>query len=258
MNRLFKKLGFGLALAAVPVSLSASMVTAIDKPAAQSSTARTSEFCTNLPATISRVNSNMGSLQSKLDTAWNNRNTQISSNDAKWDQALAADQAKWAAQRQTQFSELQAKATTDAQKAAVQTYITTLTNAISTRESANAAARTTFRDGLTNLLTTQRSNITSQVATFTDAVNAAEAAAQSACASDASPRTTFISAMKSARQAFETDRKGDSSLGTQVKALAATRDAAIKANNTAFKNTATAAATALKAAFGAASTSISQ
>ena len=255
MNRLSRKIGFAIVAIVVPVSLSTATIFA-----APATTTRTTAFCTNLPSTISKVNSSLSNLQSKLTTAWNNRNAQIATNDTKWDQALAADRAKWAAQRQNEFTELQAKATTDAQKAAVQTYITALSDAINSRESANDQARATFRSGLTSLLASQQSTINSQVATFTGTVNAAEATAQSSCAatpSDTSIRTTFVSATRTARSAYNSDRKSDSGIGTQVKALAATRDAAIKANDTAFAATAKAEATALKAAFAGTGTNVS-
>lgn len=258
MNRISKNVGIGLFGCLVIVlsstarisALSGDRTTTIDK---------TTPFCTNFPSTFSKVNDSISNLQTKLTTAWNQRSQKIASNDAKWDQAIAADQAKWASERKTQFSDLQAKATTDAQKAAVQTYINTMTTAINTRETANAAARSAYRTAVQNLLSSQQSTISAQLTTFSNAVNAAEAAAQSGCTSSPTEnnnRMIFVAAMKAARLAYVSDRKGDSGLTSQVKALAATRDSAIKTNDQNFEAVAKTAAGFLKAAFAESGTNV--
>ncbi|HVO86803.1 MAG TPA: hypothetical protein VMT23_03760 [Candidatus Binatia bacterium] len=242
-NRLFAPLA--VLVASLPLLAMAS-------PASALSVAGQTPFCANLPTTISTINSNIASLTGKLNTAQSSRLSTLNDRWAKADQTLTTSRAGWAAARQTQFAKLEAKATTDAQKAAVTTFESTITTAINTRESANDAARATYRSGVTSLVNTKQSTTNGQVTTFTDAVNAAEAAATAGCQSSpssATNRTTFQAALKSARTTYSGDRTGDSNIATQVKALAQTRDAAIAANDATFKAAASAAETALKAAF---------
>lgn len=248
-----KLLSNKIVIVAIALTVPASAGLAVVSSLTASATNNDSPFCTNLPNRVSQINSQLSNLQTKLTTAWSQRDQQITANDTKWDQALTAERAEWATNRQGQFTKLQAKATTDAQKAAVQAYITALTNAISTRESANDTARTTFRTAVHNLIANNRAAINAQVTAFVNATAAAESAAQASC--QATPnqgpaiRTTFVAAMKSARQTFVNDRKADAGIGDQVKQLAQTRNITIKANDAAFQSAAKAAADTLKAAF---------
>ncbi len=249
MNRLSRKISLGLVGLVVPFSFLAVSSSA----SLAATTPKTSPFCTNLLVLVTKINSSVSSLEAKMATARTNRDQKVATNDTKWDQELATDRAKWTGQRQDQFTRLEAKATTDTQKAAVKTYETTITSAIATRESANDAARATFRAGVASLIAGQRSTIDSQVGTFANAVSSAEATALSSCQAtpDQGPaiRTAFQTAMKNARQAFVSDRKSDGTIGSQVKALAQTRDAAFKVNDATFVAAAKAAAAALKTAF---------
>jgi hypothetical protein len=215
---------------------------------------RESAFCTNLPTTITTVNNSIATLTGKLGTAFTNRTDTFTANRAQWDSELATKRAQWDQQRQTSFTKLEAKATTSAQKTAVQTYETTITNAVTTRRSANDAARDTFRTAALGVINGRQSTIEGQLATFKDAVTAAETTAQASCTSDPSQgvsnRTTFRDALKTAREAYTADRKSDSQVGDQIKTLAQTRDTTIKANDATFTATASAARQALKTAFG--------
>jgi len=239
-----------LGLAAIAASTSIFATTGVIAYA--SPTPKETLFCTNLPADISKINANINNLTGKLSTAQSNRLKNLNSNWAKVDQTLADDRTKWASDRQTQFTKLESKATTAAEKAAVSAFETTITAAIKARESANDAAIASYRSAVSSLVSNKQSSTNGQVTAFVNAVGATEAAATAACQanpSDTSIRTTFQSALRSARLTYISNRSGDSSISAQIKALAATRDAAIKANNAAFRAAQTAAEKALKAAF---------
>ena len=241
MNRHFNKIGLALSAGLTLAVFSSSLTLAASTP-----------FCTNLSTTISTVNTNITNLTAKLTTAQTDRLAKLNSNWAKDDQTLATDRANWAAQRQTEFSKLSAKATTSAEQSAVATFGSTITTAIATRESANDSARATYRTAVTNLVTAQQSTVNGQAAAFKTTVEAAESTASDNCVTrptDTTIRTTFQAALKSARTTYVGYRTSDGGLSTQVKALAATRDAAIKANDATFTVAQTAAETALKAAF---------
>jgi len=241
------------ALAAVSISspvfaLGASVTSALSTTASS----RETSFCTELPTTINTVNSNISKLTGKLNTAQATRLSNLNSRWTKADQTLAADRSQWAADRQAQFTKLEAKATTDSQKAAVSTFESTITSAINTRELANDAARATYRTAVTNLVSTKQSGTNGQVAAFTSSVNSAESTATAGCQanpSSAANRTTFQTALRTARTTYISYRNSDNNIASQVKALAQTRDTAIQTNDSTFKAAAAAAETALKAAF---------
>ena len=114
-------------------------------PSAAFAATKESEFCTNLPKTITTVNNSISNLTTKFDTAVTNRTDAFTANKQKWDTELATKRQQWDQQRQESFAKLEAKATTDAEKAAVKTYETAVINAVSARRVANDNARDTFR-----------------------------------------------------------------------------------------------------------------
>src|ERR1039458_8463644 len=103
MNRISNKLNVGIAgfsasllvFAFSPVLVSAVATTA------GSTAQKESPFCTNLSATVSKVNTDLTNLESKLTAAQITRDQQLTTNQAKWDQELQSDRATWAQQRQT-------------------------------------------------------------------------------------------------------------------------------------------------------------
>jgi hypothetical protein len=255
MNRLSKlarTTSFGLAFAALLVTVPVAAHNGEDhsvKPAATKT-----NFCTAVGASTGKIKSSLSEAQSKTDAAINKRGLALSSDRAKWDAELKADRAKWDAQRQENFTKLEAKATTPEQTAAVKAYETAIIEATNTRRAANDAARTAFRNGVDAAVNTQKTAVNNQATAFTNSVTAAIAAAQASCTANpddsANIRTTLQAALKTARESFSTNRKGDGGIGDTVKALAATRNTAIKANDAAFATATATARTTLKAAFG--------
>lgn len=202
-------------------------------------TTKTSPFCTNLSTDISNINSRMTSLESKVSQAWTQQDQKLMAEAQTVDQKVAADRQAADTQRQADFTKLEAKATTGSEQQAVQTYETTVNNAVSTRRAAYDAARQTFRSGLAADVTSRHSTVTDQSDTFQVSVNAAISTAQASCASDpsggAAARTAFVASLKSAREAFEGDRSGDQKVKQQAQQLAATRDATFRSADQAFK-----------------------
>ena len=129
-----------------------------------------------------------------------------------------------------------------------------MTDAITKRRDANDAARAAFRKGVDDAITAQKNTVNAQIVIMQNAISTAVTNAELACTSGsanaASIRSTLQTAIKNAKDTFNNDRKSDGTLGDKIKALAQTRNDAIKANDTAFEATAKAAREALKAAFG--------
>lgn len=255
MNRISKRGVYqagmlSLGVSAVMSGLLPGATFAATKPAEASGSA----FCTNLSSTSTNISSKITDLTTKLSAAQTSRTNQLAANRTKWDQALTTDRQKWDAQRQAEYTKLRGMAKTDTEKTAVETYVTTLQTAIQTRRTANDTARATFRTGEDQLIAQHQQTVNGQVATFSSSVKAAESAAQTSCAGDASSsasiHTTFVAALKAARSTYQSDRKDDSGVDAQIKQLAATRDASIKANDATFQTAADQARATLKTAFG--------
>lgn len=215
-----------------------------------------SPFCTNLSSNTTKITGSITSLTGKLDSARTAEDQKVASDRAKWAAEIQAARTKADTQRQDGYAKLMAKATTDTEKAAVTAYETSITDAVSVRRTANDTARATFQSGVDSARAARRSTVNSQASAFTSAVNTAISTAETSCAADSSAaggpaiRTAFIASLKSARTTFQGARKDDDKIGDQVKALAATRDAAIKANDVTFESAAKAARQTLQTVFG--------
>ena len=221
--------------------------------ASGSPTQTPSLFCTNLANKYATDQSNLNNLKTKVNTAISQRQSTLASNWQNWDQKLAADRATWQTDRQTEFSALQAKATTTSEKTAVSNFISTVTNAITTRESANDQARQQYRTAVTTIITNQSNLINSQISTFSQSIQTADSTAQSACAvateSGSTIRTAFVASLQTAHATFTAERQSDSTIKTEIAGLASTRDNAITANDATFKSTLDSALNNLKSAF---------
>lgn len=217
----------------------------------------TSPFCSTLGTKAANASGAITTLTNKVTTAWEQQDQKITSDEQAADQRVASVRASADATRGADYAKLQTKATTASEQTAVQTYITSVNAAVNTRRAAYDAARQVYRMGLTNAVASHRTTITAQVSTFTTATNTALGLAVAGCATSAlggpTLRTTLVASLSAARVAFQTDRKGDTTLTTQITQLAATRDAAFKAADTTFTTTVRAAAQQLQRAFGSTS-----
>lgn len=211
-------------------------------------------FCNGLTNQANVTNGRIDILNGKAGQAWSQQDQKLAAQFQKVDQKVADARKKADAARAKDLSKLAAKATTNDQKQAVQTYKAAVQDAINTRRAAYDAARQTFRAGVQNAITSRRSTIKAQLATFQDSVSSAFSTAEASCAGS-SPngqaiQQTLRTSLKSARETFQNDRKSDSTIGGQVKQLAATRQAAFQTADKTFQNSLAAARQALQQAFG--------
>ncbi len=226
--------------------------------AAAASKSQTSPFCTNLTARANTISTSLTDRSGKVTSAWSQQDQKLTAGWQKVDQAVAAGRQKADSERAADFTKLEAKAKTDAQKQAVQTYETAVHNAVVTRRAAYDAARQAFRIGVQNAISARHDTATTQLATFQSSVNAAISTAEASCASSPNDgpaiRQTLQASLKAARTAFQSDRKGDSTVGGQVKQLAVTRQAAFQAADKTFQASLSTARDTLKQAFGSSTT----
>ena len=170
------------------------------------------------------------------------------------DARLDENRAEQDAERMQWYEGLLAKADTDAERAAVAEFKAAMEKAVADRRTAVDVALETFRSEVDKLVAGKKSGTDTAATNFKTAYDKAIADAKSACEGDSpdskAVRSAFMDAMKDARGDFQETRSGVAGIGEQVKALAATKNAAIKTAMESFKTTAQAARTKLVAAFG--------
>lgn len=178
-----------------------------------------------------------------------NWETRKSDQDAK----LAQLRTQWNANRDAQFTALEAKATTDAQKAAVKTFEATVKEAISAREAAVDGAKATFRAGVEKLIDQNGQGKTDNREAFQAAVKTAFDQAQASCDKGTDPatvRTQLRAALEKAKSNFQSGKQTVPKVGTDIQALIDARNKTMNDAMTAFRQTMEQARTALKTAFG--------
>lgn len=223
---------------------------AVEKTTTQT---KESAFCTELSANAAKITSGIATTATKWTAAKSQRILQMTTNDAKWDQAITANRAKWDQQRQADFTKLEAKAKTTAQMTATKVYETTIINDVAARRAAYDQARLTYRQAVMQDITTRQSVTDGQVSTLKASADSAIAAATEGCVSAPTTgpaiRTAFQARLKAAREAYTASRKGDETTTGQIKQLGVQRDASFKVADNLFETAAKAAQAILRAAF---------
>jgi len=169
--------------------------------------------------------------------------------------SLANLRAQWDTNLNGQFSALEAKETTSAQKQAVSDFETAVKNAIATRRSAVDTAMTDFRTSVKGLITTQGQGTDSDLTTYENAIesdfNTANQSCQATSPDDAAISSTLQSSLQAARSQFQSSQQSLPKAGgnSDIQALITTRKAAIDQAMSDFKSAMETARTNLKAAF---------
>lgn len=214
---------------------------------------REKKFCTRFTEIVEKMSNRMEERGSKIKENVSNRETNMDEKREERDNKLDGNRDEQDARRAKLYAELEARADTDAEKAAVVTFKETMDDLVKTRRAAVDAAITAFRSGVDASIATKKDGASSAYTDFKAAMDAAVAKAKSTCESGTDPdtvRDTFKSDMESAREALKGDRSELEKVGEKVKALAEVRKTAVEKALTEFKAGAEAARATLKAAFG--------
>lgn len=209
--------------------------------------------CNRLVDVIGKVDERIGQKEGTLATRRGDRLKDIANRRANRDKQLVDIRTKADLARAAQYKKLEEKVTTDAQKAAVKTFESTINAGIAIRWAAVDAAIKTYRDGVDSLLAVRKTQVDGAIATFKSSVDAAITRAKSDCASGVDGKTVkanLQASIKAARDKLKGDILAADKVKTQAEALTATRKTAIQKAMDDFKALAEKAKTDLKTAFG--------
>jgi hypothetical protein len=156
----------------------------------------------------------------------------------------------WSTRWDALVLEMQAKAATDAQKAAITQFKLDMQAAFNARQAALDAANTVFRTGLDKAVTDRKAMVQSAADTLKNSVKTALAKANADCEADvdsATVRATLKASLDAAHAKFRTDVQAADKIGADARALAETRRVAVEKAKEEFKAAALKARDALKA-----------
>jgi hypothetical protein len=211
--------------------------------------ARILKFSTSSKNTIT-------SKQGELQTDFSKRLKDVSGNQSQVDTKVATFRTNATAKFEEKIKSLEAESGfTDVQKAAIETYKTSVQSAESTRKVAVDSARSAYRTGLATIIANQQQTLSTASTTYQSSIDTAFTTAVDSCTSSngETVMATLKAAIKSARMTLDAARTPDATKAA-IQQLAATRDASIKAANSAFHTTLTGLTATLKAALGVTAT----
>lgn len=209
-------------------------------------------FCATLPEFSKKTTDRLTTRSTTYDVKKAEGTNKITDNRAQIDAKIKEIRSTNDARRDAQAAKLTERATTPEQKTAVETFVSTLHDAIAARRAAVDAAREAFRTGVDKVRSDRKTAVENAFSTFKTSVNTALEKATTDCTSGVASktvRTQTISALKSARTALQTTMKGIEKNKTSVEALKTSRNTAIKKAQDDFKAALEKAKTDLKAAF---------
>ena len=222
------------------------------KQIGQADTGQKDPFCSKFSDSADELAKRIGDVQSKLHDRQQNRDEDWT---ARWDNQdakLGTLRTEQDARREEWYAKLEAGNPTDSQQKAIETFRETVDSAVDDRRSSVDDANKAFREAVGKLSDTRQSAVDGLSNDFQSAVDAAVAAAKKGCddGKDAKTiRTDFRAAIDAARKTLQNGRDKRIGIGTDVSALAKTRDVAIRKAMDTFKSALAAATSELKKAF---------
>lgn len=211
------------------------------------------KFCTNATKIRDSLTEDTSGKTVALSKNFDKRSEALTSKRAELVKKISENRLKSDSERTRRFTELEAKAQTDAQKAAVKVYETAVLAAIAKHRAAIDAADKTFLDGVAAAVGTRQGDLATAAAKYKAAVTAAVTTAKSSCASGVSSQTvrqTLASSLKSAQNDFAATRKSLEKAKPNLDALKDAHKAAVKQANADFRAELKAAFMTLKATLG--------
>lgn len=213
-----------------------------ERPAA--SCARITTLATSGKTAVSEKRTN-------LQTNFAERLTNVSTKQTGIDQKISDARITAKTRFDEKIQSLQAREDlTQVQSDALDIYVEKVQEAEVTRKAAVDTARSTYRTALANAVATQQQGLSTAATTYQTAVNTAFATAQANCtdANAAATLATLKEDLQEARETFSAARKPEASKEA-IKALATTRDEAIKTANATFAKSVATYTETLKKAF---------
>jgi len=211
------------------------------------------QFCARFTDATGDVSGQTSTKFTELQSDFNGRAGKVDDDFNSVNQKLATSRKSGDDRLQENFDKLNAKATTDDQKAAVATFEAAVKDAVTKRRAAVDAANTAFHTAVLGAVSARQNALKTAAAAYKSTVAAAIAAAKASCAAGtpaATVRATLAAKLAAAKSALETARQTADKVGPDLTAAKAARKAAVDKANADFKAAIQAALTALKAALG--------
>ncbi|MCL5436036.1 MAG: hypothetical protein M1275_03055 [Patescibacteria group bacterium] len=207
--------------------------------------------CTRIDAFMEKLQVGLGQANTNLAQVRTERSHNLQNRAEQNDEKLSGIRDSADSNREQFYEKLQARATTDQQKQAVETFRNAVEAAVQVRQAAVDAAIETFRQGLGEAAQVRQETTERARTTFQAAVQAAEEKAKADCETvdAATVRTQLLADLHKARTQLQANIKVANQVQTTLQQLKQTRRQAIEKAFDAFHAAFQTALSDLKAAF---------
>jgi len=171
----------------------------------------TTNFCNQLKDVQTHIGNEIKQKQLKFEATRREQTKDWQRGISEKDSHIAQSRTRWDENRTLQFDALQAKAQTDQEKKAIQTFKISIDDAITRRRTAVDTALTTYRNSINSLLVSNQPDIDSAVSEYKDAINFAQARAETSCENgeeSSQVRDSFRNDLQSAKTKLDSRGSG--------------------------------------------------
>lgn len=210
-------------------------------------------FCANLPQTVSLLDQRIIARETALKTRQNERLQNLKKGRELRDAKLTELKQTVSTDLAAIYTKIEIWAKTNEQKTAVGNFKTAMENAVNARKNAVAQAASDYRQDIDRIIASRNSVIDAAVRNFKNSHQAAIQNAKTNCAAKVKPliaKAAFVSNINAAKTKLISEKQNIGTPASPVKsALVNYKNAVAKANQD-FKTAAEKARTDLKASFG--------
>lgn len=217
-----------------------------------SDSGRRASICSRIDQVMAPIEQRITDRKEKIQDRWQQIDNTLFQRRDERDTKLTEFRSTRDEARQAAYAKLEAKATTNEEKAAVQTFKTTTEAAVATRKAAIDDAISSLRKALDNAKTNHRDAVDTAITQFTNAKSTAISQAKTACSSNVDGQTvreTLRNDLKVARDQFRTDRQAIVKLRGSFETIRDEKKASVQTAVSNFQATMETAKATLKAAF---------
>ncbi|XLQ20238.1 MAG: hypothetical protein ACKUBY_00465 [Candidatus Moraniibacteriota bacterium] len=213
-------------------------------------------ICERVDKTILRLKDRSAKREEINSSKLEDRLVQVQDKRVMQNKELQEQRQKRDGQRETSYNNLEEKAQTDEQIAAVSTFKATVEEAVIVRREAIDAATLALQEAVDALVEEKKATVTASYSEYQASYNTAIAASEGACSEDATAddlkniAKDLNAELKGIATTFRKEVQEMKQVGPEVQELVAVRKAAVKDAISAFKVTVDAARAELIEAFG--------
>lgn len=209
------------------------------------------DFCSAVDAFAEKLNKDMTESTARFGAKETDRQVQLDLKIAQQEAERQNSRFTWDNSRDKVYTDLSARASTDAQKAAIKKFRAAVDLAVEARRKSVDKATTDFKSGVDKGISARKTSVEKATLLFKDSADKALSDAKADCTkgvASADARTRYITALEAAQQQLK-QSLAQIKTSDNLRALVSARQAAIEQAAKDFKTAVTKAENTLKLAF---------